>query len=106
MPHRRTYVLGPLLVLAMAGPASAQEPPGLIPGVSKIRFDGIGAFKVGMTRKQAHKAAGTVYYTKQRVGDCLYWDFGPPNTGEGPVLRFHHGRLRAAEVGMKDYATR
>jgi len=100
MPDRRTLLVPATVALALGvtGPASAQE-PGLIPTVSKIRYDGIGAFKVGMTRKEAHKAAGTVYYTKARVGDCLYWDFGPPGTPEGPFLRFHDGRLRAVEVG-------
>jgi hypothetical protein len=108
MSHRRTLVLAPAaaaLALCVAAPASAQQ-PGLIPTVSKIRFDGIGAFKVGMTRKQAHRAAGTVYYTKQRVGDCLYWDFGPPNTGQGPLLRFHNGRLRYVDTGRKQFATK
>jgi hypothetical protein len=108
MPHRRT-LLAPAavaLALALAAPASAQQPPGLIPTVSKIRFNGIGAFYVGMNRKQAHKAAGTVYYTKQRVGNCLYWDFGPPGTPEGPFLRFHSGRLRYVQTGTKEFATK
>jgi len=107
MPDRRTLLVPATVALALGvtGPASAQE-PGLIPTVSKIRYDGIGAFKVGMTRKEAHKAAGTVYYTKARVGDCLYWDFGPPGTPEGPFLRFHDGRLRAVEVGVEDFATK
>jgi hypothetical protein len=105
MPHRRTFLLVPVLTLGLAVPASAQE-PGLIPTVSKIRYDGIGAFKVGMTRKQARKAAGTVYYTKQRVGACLYWDFGPPNTGQGPYLRFHGGKLRYVDTGRDQFATK
>jgi hypothetical protein len=104
MPHRRLLLLAPVLALGLAAPASAQQ-PGIIPTVSKIRFDGIGAFKVGMTRKQARKAAGTVYYTKQRVGACLYWNFGPPGTPDGPFLRFHSGRLRYVEAGTNEYAT-
>ena len=68
MPHRRLLVLVPAVALAFgAAPATAQ-PPGLIPTVSKIRTNGIGAFRTGMTRKQAHKAAGTVYYVPSRVG--------------------------------------
>jgi hypothetical protein len=108
MPQRRTFALAgatAALAVGLAAPAPAQE-PGLIPTVSKIRFNGIGAFYVGMNRKQADKAAGTVYYTKQRVGDCLYWSFGPPNTGQGPTLRFHNGRLRYVEVARKQFATR
>jgi hypothetical protein len=104
MPHRRTFVLVPVLALGLAAPASAQQ-PGLIPTVSKIRFNGIGAFKTGMTPKQADRAAGTVYYTRSRVGDCLYFDFGRPNTGEGPLLRFHSGRLRYVDTGVEDYET-
>ena len=108
MPHRRTLALAPAaaaLALGLAAPASAQQ-PGLIPTVSKIRFDGIGAFKVGMTQKQADRAAGTVYYVKSRVGSCVYWDFGPPNTGKGPYLRFHKGKLRYVDTGRKQFATK
>jgi opacity protein-like surface antigen len=109
MPHRRTFALvlaaAAALALGAAAPAPAQE-PGLIPTVSKIRFNGIGAFYTGMTRKQAREAAGTVYYTTSRVGACLYWDFGPPNTGQGPYLRFHKGRIGYVDTGRKGFATR
>lgn len=106
MPHRRTLLVVPaLLMLPLAVPAAAQ-PPGLIPTVSKIRPDGIGAFKVGMTPKQARKAAGTVYYVKQKVGACTYWDFGPPNTGQGPYLRFQKGRIRYVDVGRRQFKTK
>jgi hypothetical protein len=109
MPHRRTLALVPTVALALGGlsaaPAAAQ-PPGLIPTVSKIRTNGIGAFKTGMTRKQARTAAGTVYYVPSRVGGCTYWDFGPPGTGQGPTLRFHSGRLRYVEVARKQFKTK
>jgi hypothetical protein len=107
MPHGRTLALVPAVALALgaAAPASAQ-PPGLIPTVSKVRTNGIGAFKTGMTRKQAHKAAGTVYYVPSHVGSCTYWDFGPPGTGQGPFLRFHNGRLRYVDVGRKQFKTK
>jgi hypothetical protein len=110
MPHRRTLLLPATVALALGAavvPASAaQQPPGLIPTVSKIRFNGIGAFYVGMNRKQAREAAGTVYYTHQRVGSCLYWNFGPPGTPDGPFLRFHSGRLRYVETGTNEFATK
>jgi hypothetical protein len=107
MPDRRILALLPIVALAagLAAPASAQ-PPGLIPTVSKIRTNGIGAFRTGMTRKQARRAAGTVYYVPSRVGACTYWDFGPPGTGQGPTLRFHGGRLRYVEVARKQFATK
>jgi len=107
MPYRRTVFLAGALALAasVAAPASA-DPPGLIPTVSKIRTDGIGAFKTGMTRKQARKAAGTAYYVPSRVGACVYWDFGPPGTGQGPTLRFQGGRLRYVEVARKQFSTK
>jgi hypothetical protein len=107
MPDRRSLVLAPAaaLALGLAAPAAAQ-PPGLIPTVSKIRTKGSGAFRTGMTRKQARRAAGTVYYVPSRVGSCLYWDFGPPGTGQGPTLRFHSGRLRYVEVARKQFATK
>jgi hypothetical protein len=107
MPHRRTLAVlaAAALALGLAASAAAQ-PPGLIPTVSKIRPDGIGAFTVGMTQKQADKAAGTVYYVKSRVGNCVYWDFGPPGTGEGPTLRFHGGKLRYVETGTKEFKTK
>jgi hypothetical protein len=107
MTHRRTLALVPAVALAvgLAAPATAQ-PPGLIPTVSKIRTNGIGAFRTGMTRKQARKAAGTVYYVPSRVGSCLYWDFGPPGTGQGPTLRFHNGRLRYVSVARKQFKTK
>lgn len=105
MPHRRTLLLVPVLAVGLAVPASAQA-QGLIPTVSKIRYNGLGAFKTGMTPKEADRAADTVFYTRSRVGDCLYFDFGPPNTGEGPYLRFHNGRLRYVDTGVEDYATK
>jgi hypothetical protein len=107
MPHRRT--LAPVLAVAVAAGAAAPaaaQPPGLIPTVSKIRTNGIGAFKTGMTRKQARKAAGTVYYVPSHVGNCTYWDFGPPGTGKGPTLRFHNGRLRYVDVARKQFKTK
>jgi hypothetical protein len=91
-------------MLALAAPASAQT-PGLIPTVSKIRTNGIGEVKTGMTIRQARRAAG-VYLERSRVGACVYLDAGPPNTGEGPTLRFHNGRLRRVHVARRDYATR
>jgi hypothetical protein len=107
MPQRRTLVLAPAVValaLGVAAPASAQT-PGLIPTVSKIRTNGIGKVKVNMTVKQARKAAG-VFMRKSRVGDCTYLDAGPPNTGQGPTLRFHDGRLRFVEVRREGFATK
>jgi hypothetical protein len=63
MSHRRTLALAPVaaLALATAAPATAQT-PGLIPTVSKLRTNGIGKVKVGMTVKQARKAAGVHRY--------------------------------------------
>jgi hypothetical protein len=107
MPHRRTLALaGTLAIAASAAAPAAAQTPGLIPTVSKIRPDGIGAFKVGMTQKRADKAAGTVYYVKSKVGACVYWDFGPPGTGQGPTLRFHGGKLRYVEVARKQFKTK
>src|SRR5690349_24620514 len=101
MPHRRTLLVVPaLLALPLAAPAAAQ-PPGLIPTVSKIRPDGSGAFKVGMTPNQARKAAGTVYHVKQEVGARTYWDFGPPNTVQVPPRRLPNVRPRHADVGRR-----
>jgi hypothetical protein len=106
MPHRRTLlVLSAAVTLALAAPAAAQ-PPGLIPTVSKIRADGIGAFTVGMTPRQARRAAGGVYHTTQRVGGCTYWDFGPPGTPQGPFLRFQRGRIRYVDVGRRQFKTK
>ena len=106
MPHRRTLLLLPALALGLAVPASAQAQGGPIPTVSKIGYTGLGPFKTGMTPKEADRAADTVFYTRSRVGDCLYFNFGPPNTGEGPLLRFHNKRLRYVDAGVEDYATK
>jgi hypothetical protein len=106
MSYRRSLAVAATVALASAAVPAAAQTPGLIPTVSKIRTNGIGAFKVGMTRKQARKAAGTVYYVPSRVGACVYWDFGPPGTGKGPTLRFHKGRLRYVEVARKQFATK
>jgi hypothetical protein len=94
--------IGTLLVLA--APAAAQT-PGLIPTVSKIRTNGIGQVRTGMTIRQARRAAG-VHMERSRVGNCVYLDAGPPNTGQGPTLRFHDGRLRQVHVAREDFATR
>ena len=106
MPHRRTLVLAPAVALALAAatPATAQT-PGLIPTVSKLRTNGIGKVKVGMTVKQAREAAG-VYMVKSRVGDCTYLDAGKPGTPQGPFLRFHSGKLRYIGVGRKGFETK
>jgi hypothetical protein len=106
MPHRRTLILAPVVALALgaAAPATAQT-PGLIPTVSKLRTNGIGKVKVGMTVKQAKKAAG-VYMVKSKVGACTYLDSGPPGTPQGPFLRFHKGKLRYIEVGRKGFETK
>ena len=52
-----------------APPGSGQAPE-LIPTVSKIRPDGIGKVKIGMSVKQARDAAG-VHMEQSRVGDCV-----------------------------------
>jgi hypothetical protein len=90
-------------VLGLALPASAQS-PGLIPTVSKIRPNGIGKVKTGMTIRQARQAAG-VHLERSKVGDCVYLSAGPPGTGQGPTLRFHNGRLRRVHVARKDFGT-
>ena len=99
MPSRLTLALPLLLSLGLAAPASAQA-PGLVEGVSKLRTNGIGAVKTGMTVKEARKAAG-VPLERSRVGDCVYLVDGPPNTGQGPTLRFHDGKLRYVDVARK-----
>ena len=104
MPSRRTLALPLLLALGLAAPASAQA-PGLEEGVSKLRTNGIGAVKTGMTVKEARKAAG-VHLERSRVGDCVYLVDGPPTTGQGPTLRFHGGKLRHVTVGRAGYATK
>jgi hypothetical protein len=104
MPRRLTLVVPLALALGLAAPASAQA-PGLVEGVSKLRTNGIGAVKTGMTVKEAREAAG-VHLERSRVGDCVYLVDGPPNTGQGPTLRFHDGRLRHIDVGRKGFATR
>jgi hypothetical protein len=106
MPHRRALVLVPALALSLSVAATATaQTPGLIPTVSKLRTTGIGKVKVGMTVKEARKAAG-VSMTKSRVGDCTYLDAGHPGTPDGPFLRFHDGRLRFIGVARKGFATK
>jgi hypothetical protein len=104
MSSRLTALLSVAAVLALAAPASAQA-PGLVEGVSKIRTNGIGKVKTNMTIRQAREAAG-VHLERSRVGDCVYLVDGPPNTGQGPTLRFHNGRLRYIDVARKGFATR
>ena len=104
MSSRLIAALPVTLALAAAAPASAQA-PGLVEGVSKLRTNGIGKVKTGMTIKEARRAAG-VHLERSRVGDCVYLVDGPPNTGQGPTLRFHNGKLRHIDVGRKGFATR
>jgi hypothetical protein len=105
MPGRRALACVPILAaLGLAAPASAQT-PGLVPGIAKIRPDGIGKVKIGMTIRQAREAAG-VHMARSRVGECVYLDSGPPGTGQGPTLRFHDGRLRRVHVARKEFATK
>ena len=92
------------LAIGVAAPASAQT-PGLIEGVSKIRHNGIGKVFTGMTIKEAKQAAG-VHLERSKVGECVYLVDGPPNTGQGPTLRFHNGRLRQVNVARKGFATK
>ena len=88
-----------------SAPPEPGQPPGLIPTVSKIRPDGIGKVKIGMTVTQARDAAG-VHMERSRVGDCVYLASGPPGTGQGPTLRFHEGRLRRVHVARSGFATK
>jgi hypothetical protein len=83
MLRRRSLLLVPAVALACAAPAAAQ-PPGLIPTVSKIRTNGIGAFKVGMTRKQAREVRHTYHglRTRENLGG-----------GHDLVWKSHKGRL-------------
>jgi len=104
MPSRLALVVPLALTLGLAAPASAQA-PGLVEGVSKLRTNGIGKVRTGMTVKQARNAAG-VHLRRSRVGDCVYLVDGPPNTGQGPTLRFHDGALRYIDVGRAGFATR
>jgi hypothetical protein len=103
MRSRLTAALPVALALGLAAPASAQT-PGLVEGVSKIRPNGIGKVRTGMTIKEAKDAAGT-HMTRAQVGECTYLDNGPPGTGQGPTLRFHDGRLRHIHVARKGFAT-
>ena len=103
MPSRLTLVVPLALTLGLAAPASAQA-PGLVEGVSKLRANGIGKVRTGMTVEQARNAAG-VHLRRSRVGDCVYLEDGPPNTGQGPTLRFHGGALRYIDVGRAGFAT-
>ena len=104
MSHRLIAVVPLAAVLALAAPASAQE-PGLVEGVSKLRTNGIGKVKTNMTIRQAREAAG-VHLERSRVGECVYLVDGPPNTGQGPTMRFHNGKLRYIDVARKGFATR
>ena len=88
-----------------SAPPESGQAPGLIPSVSKIRPDGIGKVRIGMTVKEARDAAG-VHMERSRVGDCVYLSSGPPGTGQGPTLRFHEGRLRRVHVARKGFATK
>ena len=92
------------LAIGLAAPASAQT-PGLIEGVSKIRHNGVGKVFTGMTIKEARRAAG-VHLERSKVGECVYLVDGPPNTGQGPSLRFHNGKLRYVRVARKGFATK
>jgi hypothetical protein len=105
MSGRRAVACVPIVaVLGLAAPASAQV-PGLVPGVAKIRPDGIGKVRIGMTIREAREAAG-VHMVRSRVGECVYLDSGPPGTGQGPTLRFHDGRLRRVHVARREFATK
>ena len=105
MFRRRALACLPIAAaLGLAVPAAAQT-PGLVPTISKIRPDGIGKVKIGMTIKEAREAAG-VHMTRSRVGACVYLDSGPPGTGQGPTLRFHNGRLRRVHVARPEFATK
>lgn len=104
MSSRLAAALSVTVAVGLAAPAAAQA-PGLVEGVSKLRTNGIGKVEIGMTVKQARKAAG-VHLERSRVGDCVYLVDGPPNTGQGPTLRFHDGRLRYIDVARKGFATR
>jgi hypothetical protein len=73
--------------------------------VSSPYANGIGKVNVGMTVKQARKAAG-VHMVKSEVGDCTYLDAGKPGTPQGPFLRFHNGKLRYVWVGRKGFSTK
>lgn len=105
MTRRRVLACLPIVaVIGLAVPASA-DPPGLVPTVSKIRPDGIGKVKIGMTVKQAREAAG-VHMVRSRLRDCVYLVSGPPGTGQGPTLRFQGGRLRRVHVARPEFATK
>jgi hypothetical protein len=104
MSARLTAALTVSAALGLAAPAAAQA-PGLVEGVSKLRTNGIGKVKTNMTVREAREAAG-VHLERSRVGDCVYLVDGPPNTGQGPTLRFHNGKLRYIDVARKGFATR
>ena len=102
MPSRRLIAALPLaLALAVPGAAHAQ---GIVPGVSKIRDNGIGKVFTGMTIKKARNAAG-IPLERSRVGDCVYLS-ATPGSPDGPDLRFHGGKLRHVTVGAAGYATK
>ena len=85
MPSRRLIALLPL-TFALAVPATAQA-QGIVPGVSKIRDNGIGKVYTGMTIKKARQAAG-IPLDRSRVGDCVYLS-ATPGSPDGPDLRFN-----------------
>jgi hypothetical protein len=102
MPSRRLLAAAPLvLVLAVPGAAQGQ---GLVPGVSKLRHNGIGKVFTGMTVKEARNAAG-IPLDRSRVGDCVYLS-ATPGAPDGPTLRFHNGKLRQVSVARSGYATK
>ena len=102
MPYRRLAALVPLTVaLAVPGAAQAQ---GIVPGVSKLRHNGIGAVFTGMTIKKARQAAG-IPLERSRVGDCVYLS-ATPGSPDGPTLRFHGGKLRHVTVARAGFATK
>src|ERR671914_257244 len=102
MSSRRLLAAVPLaLALAVPGAAQAQ---GLVPGVSKLRHNGVGKVFTGMTVKKARKAAG-IPLERSRVGECVYLS-ATPGSPDGPTLRFHDGKLRHVTVGRAGYATK
>ena len=102
MPSRRLIALLPL-TLALAVPAAAPA-QGIVPGVSKLRHNGIGKVYTGMTIKKARKAAG-IPLERSRVGACVYLT-ATPGSPDGPTLRFNNGKLRQVSVGRAGYATK
>jgi hypothetical protein len=101
MPSRLLAPLVVALLLALPGAAHAQ---GIVPGVSKLRHNGIGKVYTGMTIKKARQAAG-IPLERSRVGECVYLT-ATPGSPDGPTLRFNDGKLRQVSVGRAGYATR